>query len=190
MKLQRDRASRALVLSLGLLFVVAGSGCAGLAPASRTSQAHLPLLKGWFDDREVYYVTTDVSDAQVAAAKGANYAPLLAHAIPSAGLRAAGARSAADTVYAVVNHDQGSVFASAPDPVGAANRLLNYSPLWRLVKVTWREPRNARELRSEESILAAAENREVDIETTDVVLNCPIVQRGSQGLPGVSVDGS
>jgi hypothetical protein len=78
------------------------------------------------------------------------------------------------------------VFASAPLPMGAGNRLKAYSPLWRMVKVTWLAGHTAQRLASEEQVLAAAERGAVRLDTTDVVLNCPIVHRGPLGgLDGV-----
>lgn len=160
-------------------------GCAGLAPTGNTGLT-LPLLRGWFDGEEVFYVTTDVSHADVARAKGANFSPRLADALP-AGPAQPGRRSSVDKVYAVTNFDQASIFASAPFPVGPASRDVAYSPLWQMVKVTWGDGRAQRILKSEEDVLEAAEKGQVRLEPTDVVLNCPIVHRGPKGgLPGVS----
>lgn len=190
---------------LSLLLLMAAAlltGCAA-APAAHTGQAahaeraHLPLLRGWFDGKEVLYVTTDASDAEVAREHLANHVPQLAHALADVPLATATATGgnrrpgATSRVYGSTNFHQPSVFASAPEPVGHANRSAAYSPLWQLVKVTWREPAQARVLRSEEQVLDAADKGFVVLEVTRVVLNCPIVQRGGLGvLPGVTVDGS
>ena len=148
----------------------------------------LPLLQGWCEGEAVFYVTTDVSDAQVAREKNANYAPRLANALPPSP-RQSGRGSAADKVYAVMNFGQDSVFASAPDPMGHLNRYQAYSPLWQMVKVTWKPNQSGRTLRSEEEVLDAAEKGLLVLEETSVVLNCPIVHRGKRGgLPGVQVD--
>ena len=150
-------------------------------------QVQLPVLKGWFEGETVLYVTTDVSHADVAAAKGANFAPRLALALPG-GPPQPGRRSSVDKVYAVGNFKQPSIFASAPKPVGPASADTAYSPLWQMVKVTWQAGRSPRELRAEEAVLDAAEKGEVTLEATPVVLNCAIVQRAGQGaLPGVVV---
>ena len=150
----------------------------------------MPLLQGWFENEVVFYVTTDVSDAQVARDKQANFAPRLADALPR-GPQRPGQPSSVDKVYAVTNFKQASIFASAPQPMGHLNRDLAYSPLWRMVTVTWAAGRAPRVLTSEEQVLAAAEAGSVRIEATDVVLNCPIVHRGAKGgLPGVSLPGS
>lgn len=147
----------------------------------------MSLLTGWFQGQAVFYVTTDVSDAEVALATSANYAPRLADALPGSP-RQPGQASSVDKVYAVVNFAQGSVFASAPAPMGATNRDRNYSPLWQQVNVTWRAHSTPRVLKSEEEVLAAADQGAVELAATRVVLNCPIVHRGLLGgLPGVTV---
>ena len=150
----------------------------------------MPLLSGWFHGQAVFYVTTDVSDAKVALAKSANYAPRLADALP-ASPQQPGQASSVDKVYAVANFKQGNIFASAPAPMGAQNRDRAYSPLWQQVNVTWRAGRTPRLLKSEEEVLDAAEQGAVELAATRVVLNCPIVHRGPLGgLPGVAVGNS
>ena len=179
-----------LALALGLALVL--TACATPQPSVADPKAHLPLLRGWFDGEEVLYITTDVSDPGEARAKGSNYAPRLVHALPrGAGTQAAraGEPSATDKVYAVTNHAQSSVFASAPWPVGHANTFSSYSPLWQMVTVTWLPGHAPRTLKSEEDVLAAVEPGAVRLQPTSIILNCPIVHRGSKGgLPGVSVD--
>lgn len=164
-------------------------GCASPAPRAIQGTLQLPLLQGWFDGEVVFYITTDVSDAQVAREKQANFAPRLTEALPRRPQRP-GQPSPVDRVYAVTNFKQPSIFASAPQPMGYLNQDKAYSPLWRMVTVTWVEGRAPWPLKSEEQVLAAVEAGAVRIETTDVVLNCPIVHRGAKGgLPGVSLPG-
>lgn len=169
------------IAALGLATLLAACAHAPVPPGL----VQLPLQQGWYEGEVVLYVTTDVSHADVAAAKGANFAPRLAHALPDGPPRP-GHPSSVDKVYAVSNFKQPSVFASAPRPVGPASGDAAYSPLWRMVKVTWQPGRGPRELRSEEAVLDAAEKGEVVLEPTPVILNCPIVQRAGQGsLPGL-----
>lgn len=177
--------------NLGLLALLAVLGAVGgcahppVTAVPGPGLVQLPVLKGWFDGEAVLYVTTDISHADVAAAKGANFAPRLAHALPG-GPPQPGRGSSVDKVYAVTNFQQPSVFASAPKPVGPASKDTAYSPLWQMVKVTWQPGRSPRELRAEEAVLEAAEKGDVVLEPTPVVLNCPIVQRPGQGsLPGM-----
>lgn len=169
--------------SVGLLAALAG--CAHSPASPGPGQVQVPVLQGWFDGEAVLYLTTDASHADVAADKGANFAPRLADALPDGPPRP-GRRSSVDKVYAVTNFRQPSVFASAPRPVGPASSDAAYSPLWQMVKVTWQPGRPSRELRSEEAVLEAAEQGDVVLEATPVVINCPIIQRAGQGiLPGL-----
>ncbi len=187
-------ANNALRLSASLGLTLWLGACATAPPPVAEPKAHLPLLTGWFDGEEVLYVTTDVSDADVARAKDSNYAPRLAHTLPrggSDGTRALrpGEPSAVDKVYAVTNHAQSSVFASAPSPMGHGNTFSTYSPLWQMVTVTWRAGQAPRTLKSEEEVLDAADKGAVTLAVTAVVLNCPIVHRGPKGgLPGLTFD--
>lgn len=169
------------------ILIVTLAGCAHTPPQPVAEQVGLPVLSGWFEGESVLYITTDVSHADVAAAKGANFAPRLAFSLP-AGPRRAGERSSVDKVYAVTNFKQPSVFASAPRPVGPGSADTAYSPLWQMVKVNWLPGRTPRELRAEEEVLAAVDKGDVALEPTPVVLNCPIVQRPGQGaLPGLTL---
>jgi hypothetical protein len=135
------------------------------------SETALPLSRAWFDGRKVDYITTDASDATMAAMMGINHAPRLADA-----LAAPGRRSTVERVYKFAAGEQISVFQSAPAPLGAAQPDPAYSPLWRLVMVHKQRTAPRRELRSEEEVLAAAERGEVWLEVTDIVVNCPITR--------------
>ena len=183
----KPRPSRAWCPPLAVCFAVLIGGCVSAPSTAVVDQVRLPVLRGWYDAEEVFYVTTDVSNADVARAKGANFAPRLADALPSAGTTLPGHATSVDKVYAVTNFEQGSVFASAPDPVGHLNRDLAYSPLWQMIKVTWIDGAIRRELKSDEDVLGAAEKGEVSLDATRVVLNCPIIGRGTGGgvRPGV-----
>ncbi len=170
----------------GLTMLLLGA-CSIAPPLAGGSTASMPVLRGWFDGEVVFYITTDVSHADVAEAKGANFAPRLAHALPG-GPPMPGRLSSVDKVYAVTNFRQESIFASAPYPMGSTSRDRAYSPLWQMVKVTWVAGRTPSTLKSEEAVLAAADSGAVTLEATSVVLNCPIVHRGAKGaLPGVSL---
>lgn len=174
-------------LALAILPLLLASACSTAPPLAGSGQASIPVLRGWFEGEVVFYITTDVSHADVAEAKGANFAPRLADALP-AGRPEPGRRSSVDKVYAVTNFTQESIFASAPFPMGSTSRDTAYSPLWQMVKVTWAAGKAPQALKSEEAVLAAADSGAVTLEPTSVVLNCSIVHRGPKGaLPGVSL---
>lgn len=165
-------ASRAIVL----LATVGLAGCASTAsaPAGVQGSVTLPLQTAWFEGRKVRYVTTDVSDAEVARAKGANFVPRLRDllvAAPGSPRRS----MPVERVYSIEGFAQPTVFPSVPSPVGAGSTSRAYSPLWRMVKVQWQPGRTTRELRSEEAVLDAEERGDVKLVLTEVILNCPVV---------------
>jgi hypothetical protein len=160
-----------------LLLTVLVSGCAHLT--GERSETVLPVSRAWVDGRQVEYVTTDISDATMAKALGVNYVPRLRKALGAP-------QSVLERVYKFSAEEQISIFQSAPRPVGALNADANYSPLWRLVLVSWLTPRNGRVLKSEEELLAAEEAGQVRLELTDIVVNCPVTKAvGGEGLAGV-----
>lgn len=166
------------------------AGCASTAsaPAGEQGSVTLPLQTAWFEGRKVRYVTTDVSDADVARAKGANFVPRLRDLIvaaPGNPLRGV----PVERVYSIEGFVQPTVFPSVPSPVGAGSTSRAYSPLWRMVKVVWQSARTPRELRSEESVLDAEERGDVKLVLTEVILNCPVVAvDGEAALPGARVE--
>lgn len=185
------RTQRPLSLGIRCLFLLgiaaAMAGCATPAPEVRRGVIELPLQSGWFEGKRVFYVTTDVSDADLAVEAGANYVPRLADALPPPGA-APGTRSSVERIYKITNFKQGSVLPSAPVPTGAGNRDTSYSPIWVFFKVTWAPGAPARELRSEEQVLDAAERGWVTIDRTRIVVNCPVVMTEQGGtLRGVRV---
>jgi hypothetical protein len=184
------RAMTAALLTASCLWL---GGCAlpTSPPSSPAFQVQMPLLRGWYEGKAVFYITTDVSDASVAKLKRANFAPRLGHALTAtpAGSTAAVKPSSVDKVYAVTNFAQGSVFASAPQPMGYQNTESAYTPLWQMVTVTWKPGAAARSLTSEDEVLDAQEKGQVALQLTDVILNCPIVHRGAEGaLPDVTLN--
>ena len=170
------RPFSAVILAVSLL-----AGCASpLFDVGRTETV-LPLSRAWIDGRAVEYVTTDISDQGMATMMGANYVPRL-----SAALRSSPGQSLVERVYKFPKGEQISIFQSAPSPVGAENQDRSYSPLWRVVLVNWTNPTAARELRSEEAVFAAEEKKEISLEITDIVVNCPVTRANSgQALRGV-----
>ena len=141
----------------------------------------LPLSRAWVEGEIVEYITTDISDLAMARMTGTNHVPGLA----AAAKQPIGASLVA-RVYKFHNQEQISVFQSAPNPVGAENQDRSYSPLWRVVLVRWSGQATKRELKSEEELLAAAEKKEVALEVTDIVVNCPITRSAKgQALRGV-----
>lgn len=133
-------------LVLTLLCPVLLIGCSTF-DAGKTETV-LKLQQAWVDGKKIEYVSTDISDLSAARQNGVNYVPRLADAIP-----ADGRKSLVERVYKFPKGEQISVFPSAPSPAGGANTDTTYSPLWRLVIVSWLKPERMRELKSEEELL-------------------------------------
>lgn len=130
--------------------------------------------------------------ADVAPAKGANFAPRLADALP-AGKPEPGRPSSVDKVYAVTNFQQASWPAGqhlrvGPVPDGFDEPRHRFQPAVANGQGHLAAGRTPQTLMSEEAVLAAADSGAIVLEPTRVVLNCPIVDRGAKGaLPGVSL---
>jgi hypothetical protein len=183
-------------VSLVVAAMVILAGCASNpsspvspVPSAPTRFVQLPLIAGWHDNERVHYITTDVSDRQMAEKLGANFVPRLALAVPE-GPPVPGRRSTVERIYLFTNFNQGNIVPSAPTPVGPGSSDKAYSPLWRVVQVTWLSGATPTELRAEEAVLAAEEKGWVRLNVTDIVVNCPIVHSASGGtLPGATAIG-
>jgi hypothetical protein len=150
-----------------LLIVFFISGCTNLG--ALVSEVLIPTSQAWVDNRKVEYITTDISDYTMAQAGGVNYVPRLKDAIGAP-------KTILERVYKFPNSEQISIFQSGPHPVGSANLDRSYSPMWRMVLVTWNTPSLGREFHSEEELLVAQDEDLISLNITDIVVNCPIVK--------------
>lgn len=162
---------------LGLSFLVSLlSGCA----APHITHMNLPVLPGWYNGEQVYYLTTDVSDGQMAAMMSANYVPRLANALPEQ----PGPHPLAtyDRVYKFSGNTQASVLPSIPLPLGANNQDTAYSPLWHVYEVSWLSATPGAPLLSADAVLQAQEQGLIRVKPTGIIVNCPVVRVGEQRL--------
>lgn len=133
----------------------------------------IPLLKGYENGNEIYFIATDVSDEKTAAFATnltgfkVNYAPALAQTPDSARAQA----------YAFTNGVAGDgPFGFQIPVVNAKPGDEGYSPLWQVNEVTWNNNATARELKSVQEIITAEQNGELSINNTDIVVNHPAIQ--------------
>ncbi|MBI3284224.1 MAG: hypothetical protein HYZ65_05135 [Burkholderiales bacterium] len=176
-----------LAFTLGGGYAAAAGVAVPPTPATTGATVELPLLAGWYQGAVVHYVSTDISDQDMAKPANLNYTPRLQYA-----LRAPqpGQPSAVDRVYKFTNFKQGSVFASAPEPLGSGSASAAYTPLWVVYLARWREGSAPQLLRSEEEVLDAEEKKWLELTPTAIVINCPIVYSGKDGgLGGSRVHG-
>ncbi|MGD9673867.1 MAG: hypothetical protein AB7U98_10370 [Candidatus Nitrosocosmicus sp.] len=139
----------------------------------------IPLLKGYENGNEIYYISTDASDEMTAAfitnltGFKTNYAPVLAQTPDTA-------RS---QVYAFTDGvaGNGQFGFQLPVTVGKPGDE-GYSPIWQLNLVSWNDNSTARELKSVQEIIAANQSGELSINQTDIVVNHPAIKWSNGSL--------
>ena len=159
-----------LVLIVLAFLLVVVAGCA--PKASGPAKVELPAGKAFADGKEIFFVHTEVSDADIAKllsdmmTSPVLYVPALAN-VPDESLA---------NVYVFANGSEGmgplgfqaDVFDNPPGTDG-------YSPLRRLNVVTWVDPAKAVMFTSVDEIIAAQEAGQVTVEQPGVVVNMPFV---------------
>lgn len=133
----------------------------------------IPLLKGYENGNEIYFIATDVSDEKTATDATnmtgfeVNFAPLLAQAPESARAQA----------YAFTNGIAGDgPYGFQVPVVNAKPGDEGYSPLWQINLVTWNDDATPRELTSIEEVTAAEQSGELSVNQTDIIANHPAIQ--------------
>ena len=145
----------------------------------RLSNANLPivipLVKGLFEGKDVFYITTEASDSKIASGLTTftnfpvTFAPALGKS-PTTSLA---------NIYAFKNGVKGGgVLGFQPNVVDSIPGQPNYSPLWKVNLVEWKDATTATVLDSESQIMDAFNSGKVTIIPTTIVVNCPIVQWG------------
>lgn len=132
----------------------------------------LPLTRGFADGNEVFYISTEASDAELAdhlsnlTGSRVVFAPSLARSPPAS----------LANIYAFENGIQGSgPLGFQPNVADSQPGDSEYSPLWRIILVKWGEGVTATELKSEQEILAAQQEGKLTISVSTMVVNCPFV---------------
>ena len=156
-----------------LLILLVLTLLAACAPqAAEMPKAELPAGKAWAEGREIFFVHTEASNADVAQ-KLTDMMKSPVIEVPS--LANVPAESLAN-VYVFTNGVKGSgpfgfqadVFDNPPGTAG-------YTPLRRLNAVTWADETKARELTSAADVLAAEAAGDLTIEQPGIVINMPFV---------------
>ncbi|WLQ16597.1 hypothetical protein O5O45_11765 [Hahella aquimaris] len=156
------------------VFVLALPGCAGQGYTNaHNAYINLAVHPAWYDGERVYYITTDVSDQDMAEKMQANYAPRLKDAIPDYP-KPPQVRTVLERVYRIRNFEQPSIFPSAPEPLDSQSVNMQYSLLWLMYEVVWKAGVTPVELKSEEQVFVAESQGKLEIHRTDIVVNCPV----------------
>ncbi len=158
------------VLFVALVSVLIVTACA--PKAAQMPTVLLPTGKAYADGKEIYFVHTEASNADVAKlltdmmSSPVIYVPSLAN-LPVTALA---------QVYVFENGLKGNgPFGFQADVFGNPPGSDGYTPLRNVNAVTWADPARARELKSVAEIMAAKEAGEVTIAQPGVIVNMPFV---------------
>lgn len=144
-------------------------GMSGMA----TTEARLPPVAGLYDGERVFFVHPETSDPDVAEVLTGMMGGSPVLVVPELAEVPASAR---DEVYVFANGIEGTgPFGYQPDLFPSAPGDDAYRPLRTVVLVTWVDEGRARMLSSADEITAAADAGDVLLETTEVVVNMPLL---------------
>jgi len=135
----------------------------------------IPLVKGLYDGKDVFYITTEASDSDVASAltKFTNFPVTFTPALAKT------PGEALAQIYVFKNGIAGTgVLGFQPNVVDSIPTEFKYSPLWKINFVEWKDPATATVLGSDDDITNAVTNGTITVTPTNVVVNCPIIQWG------------
>jgi hypothetical protein len=158
-----------VILTVIVLSAIALSAC---ARAAAPNFAEIPAGKAYYNGQQIFFSHTEVSDAGVAEVLTKMMkSPVLV--VPAL---AETPDSLTDEVYVFKNGVAGSgplkfqadVFPSQPgDP--------EYTPLRRIMFVSWTDESQAKELKSEQEILDLVDQGALTLEESDIVVNMPFM---------------
>ena len=139
----------------------------------------IPLTKGYVKGSEVFYISTEASDKDLAD-----------HLTEITGFRVvytpALQKTPADALAQIYAFENG---IKGQGPLGFQLNVadsqpgdLNYSPLWSINLVKWNDGITPRELKSQTEILTAQTNKELTVTPSGFVVNCPFVKWNGDSL--------
>lgn len=144
----------------------------GYVPDSLSVAKLAPLVKGYYDGEEVYFIHTEVSDPQVGAMLTEMMGP---EVVVVPGLAQAPDALRAE-IYVFENGVEGQgPFGYQPDVFGSVPGEADYSPLVSIQLVTWNEGATPRELRSESEVQNSADQGEITIKNSGTIVNAPVL---------------
>ncbi|MDP8931630.1 MAG: hypothetical protein M3O70_24440 [Actinomycetota bacterium] len=160
-------------LDRGMQMAGGMSGMGGDMGDMPSTDVRLPPVAGFYAGEEVFFVHPEASDPEVAGmlTEMMGGSPVLV--VPELAAVPAAARG---DIYVFTNGVEGhGPMGFQPDVFPSAPGDDAYTPLRRIVQVTWRDESQARELRSADEVTAAADAGEITLERTDVVVNMPFL---------------
>ncbi|MDP8932445.1 MAG: hypothetical protein M3O70_28835 [Actinomycetota bacterium] len=136
----------------------------------------VPPVFAYYDDREVFFIHTEASDPSVAQM----LQQMMGSPVPVVASLAQVPQRALGNVYVFTNgfSPQGTPagpFGFQPDVFDSAPGDPDYTPLRRVVKVTWNDPGRARLLTSVTDVTDAQDKGEITLQATPAVINAPLL---------------
>lgn len=134
----------------------------------------IALMKGYYDGNEIFHIATDSSDKTHAdmLTKMNGWKVVVAPVLSKA------PKTALSNVYMFTNGatGQGSM-GKQPDVFDNTPAQTNdYSPLRKIIHVTWSDESKAKELKSVDEIMAAEKAGDVKLQESDIVMNYPMIK--------------
>ena len=133
----------------------------------------IPLTKGYVKGSEVFYISTEASDKDLADSLTkltgfrVAYTPAL-QKTPADALA---------QIYAFKNGIEGvGPLGFQPNVADSQPGDTNYSPIWAVNIVEWKEGVIPRELKSQTEVLDAQKNNDLTVTASGLIVNCPFVQ--------------
>ena len=133
----------------------------------------IPLTKGYVKGSEVFYISTEASDKDLADSLTkltgfrVAYTPAL-QKTPADALA---------QIYAFKNGIKGvGPLGFQPNIADSQPGDVNYSPIWAVNIVEWKEGVVPQELKSQTEVLDAQKNNELTVTASGLIVNCPFVQ--------------
>lgn len=133
----------------------------------------IPLTKGYVKGSEVFYISTEASDKDLANSLTKLTGFRVAYT-PSLQKTPADALA---QIYAFKNGIEGTgPLRFQPNVADSQPGDVNYSPIWAVNIVEWKDGIAPRELKSQTEILTAQKNDELTVTPSGLIVNCPFVQ--------------
>lgn len=144
----------------------------GYVPDSLSVATLAPLVKGYYEREEVYFIHTEVSDPQV----GAMLTEMMGPEVVVVPELAQAPEALRADIYVFENGVEGQgPFGYQPDVFGSVPGEDDYSPLVSIQLVTWNEGATPRELRSQAEVQNAADQGDITIEESGTIVNAPVL---------------
>lgn len=151
---------------------VAMDDMAGMDDMPHTD-VRLPPVQGFYEGEEIFFTHPEASDPQVADRLTEMMAGSPVLVVPE--LADAPADAVGD-IYVFTNGVEGmGLFGFQLDVFPSAPGDEDYSPLRRVLLVSWQDEGEARELTAADEVVAAEQAGDLDVEVTETIVNMPFL---------------